>query len=164
MRFIIGASGLAALWLLMSGLYDKPLILGFGVASVLLAMILTHRLDVADGERLTFALSVTKLARYTVWLLIEIAKSNWAVTKIILSGKEPDRQKLFMIPVTQKTEIGQVMFATSITLTPGTITVETENDQFVVHALDFSDDSMESLAQMDREVTATETLGAGEQV
>ena len=158
MRFLIGASGLAALWLLMSGLFDKPLILAFGVASVGLAMLISVRMDRADGEQLTYAIGILPAARYTLWLLWEIAKSNWTVTKLILSGREPDRQKLFMIPVTQKSDICQVVFANSITLTPGTITVEPENDQFIVHALEFDEATMDALADMDRRVTAVETL------
>ena len=161
MRFLIGATGLAILWLLMSGLFDKPLILAFGVASVLLAMIIGQRIDRVDGEQLQYAFSIPALISYLFWLLLEIWKSNIAVTRIILSGRDPERQKLFMIPVTQKSDLGQVLFANSITLTPGTITVETENDQFIVHALDFAEGNMDDLAEMDQRVTATETEKAG---
>lgn len=159
MRLVIGTSGLVALWLLMSGIYDKPLILAFGAASVVISLVIAYRMDSADGERLHIPISVWETLKYTIWLLIEIAKSNWSVTRIILSGKEPERQKLFMVPVTQKSEIGQVVFANSITLTPGTITVETENEQFIVHALDFGDEDMEGLAEMDRRVSKIETAG-----
>ena len=94
-------------------------------------------------------------------MLVEIAKSNWAVTKIILSGKSPDSQNLFWAPVSQKSDVGQVVYANSITLTPGTITVETQGNHFLVHALDFGDGDMEALADMDARVTAIETSAAG---
>ncbi|MEO1143679.1 MAG: Na+/H+ antiporter subunit E, partial [Pseudomonadota bacterium] len=58
-----------------------------------------------------------------------------------------------------KSELGQVVFANSITLTPGTVTVETEDDHFLVHALDFGDGDMEALAEMDSRVTAIENIG-----
>ena len=159
-RTLLGALGLVALWLLMSGLWDKPLILIFGAVSVVLTVWIVKRMDEADGEHLDVTLKPFATFKYILWLLAEIAKSNIAVTKLILSGKSPERQKLFMVPVSCKSEIGQVMFANSITLTPGTITVETENDQFIVHALDFDDSDMDALADMDARVTATESEGS----
>jgi multicomponent Na+:H+ antiporter subunit E len=156
-KTLIGGTGLAVLWLLMSGLWDKPLILIFGAISVVLSLWIGKRMDVADGEQLDYAIKPVATVKYVFWLLIEIAKSNIAVAKIILSGKQPDSQRLFMVPVSCKHEITQVMFATSITLTPGTITVETENDQFVVHALEYGEGDMEALADMDARVSAIET-------
>ncbi|MEM7290736.1 MAG: Na+/H+ antiporter subunit E, partial [Pseudomonadota bacterium] len=97
-RTLIGATGLAFLWLLMSGLWDKPLILIFGVISVALSMWIGRRMDAVDGERLDYNLKPFATIRYAFWLLVEIAKSNIAVTKLILSGKQPERQKLFMVP------------------------------------------------------------------
>lgn len=146
---------LAALWLLMSGLF-KPMILGFGVASVLLVVYVVRRMDDVDGDRFQIHLKPFALASYLVWLMVEIAKANWAVTKIVLSPKMPMRQHLFDVPYSQKTDLGQVIYANSITLTPGTISVETEDGHFLVHALDYSDADMPALADMDARVTATE--------
>ena len=146
---------LFALWLLMSGIF-KPLIIGFGVASVILVMIITRRMDAVDDERLELRLKPLEFVRYFIWLLVEIAKANWAVTKLVLSREMPMRQHLFRAPYTQKTDLGQVIFANSITLTPGTISVEVEDSEFLVHAVDFSDDDMAALADMDARVTSTE--------
>lgn len=157
---IIAFMGLAALWLLMSGLY-KTLILIFGGISILLTLLILHRMDKVDDHKLGYDIGVFATIKYLIWLMVEIAKSNWAVTKMILSGKMPDKQKMFVVPVTQKSEIAQVVFANSITLTPGTITVESEDDNFIVHALDFGDDDMDALADMDARVTAIETANAG---
>ncbi|MEM9278615.1 MAG: Na+/H+ antiporter subunit E [Pseudomonadota bacterium] len=160
-RTIIAASGLVALWLLMSGIYDKMLILVFGAVSVFLSVWVSKRMDIADGERLEYPLRIVELAKYLFWLLVEIAKSNWAVSKIILSGKTPDRTNLFWAPISQKTDMCQVIYANSITLTPGTISVETEGEHFLVHAIDFKDGDMEALAEMDARVTAIEKQNAG---
>jgi multicomponent Na+:H+ antiporter subunit E len=157
---IVAFMGLAALWLLMSGLY-KTLILIFGVLSILLTLWVIHRMDKVDGHKLGYDIGVFATIKYLIWLMVEIAKSNWAVTKIILSGKMPEKQKMFVVPVTQKSEIAQVVFANSITLTPGTITVESEDDHFIVHALDFGEGDMDALADMDARVTAIETENAG---
>ena len=157
---IIAALGLAALWLLMSGLF-KPLILIFGALSVLLTLYIVRRMDKIDEHKLGYDIGIFSTAKYLVWLMVEIAKSNWAVTKVILSGKVPAQQKMFEVPVSQKSELAQVIFANSITLTPGTVTVESEDDNFIVHALDFGDGDMDALADMDAHVTAIETENAG---
>jgi multicomponent Na+:H+ antiporter subunit E len=146
---------LFALWLLMSGLY-KPLIIGFGAASVILVMLVTRRMDAVDGDKIQLNLKPLEFLKYFGWLLVEIAKANWAVTRIILSPEMPIRQHLFAVPYTQKTDLGQVIFANSITLTPGTISVEVEPGYFLVHAVSYSDGDMDSLADMDARVSATE--------
>ena len=155
MRTIGIAVALMVLWLLMSGVY-KPLTIGLGAASVLLAVFVVRRMDGVDNDRLELRLRPVASLRYFVWLLGEIAKSNWAVTKVILSADLKTRQHFFPVPYSQSTDLGQVVFANSITLTPGTITVEIEPEHFYVHALSFSDGDHEALADMDARVTATE--------
>jgi multicomponent Na+:H+ antiporter subunit E len=157
---ITAALGLAILWLLMSGLY-KTLIFTLGTFSVLLTVFIIKRMDKVDEHKLGYDIGIFATLKYLVWLMVEIAKSNWAVTKVILSRNMPSNQNMFEVPVTQKSEIAQVVFANSITLTPGTVTVESEDDNFIVHALDFSESDMDALAEMDARVSAIETDNAG---
>lgn len=159
-RVVLAALGLASLWLLLSGLY-KTLIFSLGAISVILTVFIITRMDKVDEHKLGYDIGVFATFKYLLWLLKEIAKSNIAVTKIILAGKQPQHQKMFEVPVSQKSEIAQVVFANSITLTPGTITVETEDDNFIVHALDFNEGDLDALAEMDAQVTAIETANAG---
>lgn len=155
MRIIGTALFLTALWLLLSGTY-KPLVLGLGAISVLLVVYVIHRMDSVDGDRVEIRLKPVASVGYVFWLLKEIAKSNWAVTKVILAPQMPMKQHLFSVPFTQDTDLGQVIFANSITLTPGTLTVETELGYFLVHAVCYEDSDMDALADMDARVTATE--------
>lgn len=159
-RVFFAVLGLASLWLLMSGLY-KPLIFSLGAVSVILTVFIITKMDKVDEHQLGYDISVFSTLKYLVWLFKEIAKSNIAVTKIILSSGKLQDQRMFEIPVSQKSEIAQVVFANSITLTPGTITVETEDDNFIVHALDFNDEDMDGLLEMDTNVSAIETANAG---
>lgn len=149
---------LFALWLLMSGIYTSFQIF-MGAVSVLLVVIILRRMDETDDAHVGLNISALRFGRYLAWLMIEIAKSNWAVTKIILSPTASTRQHLFTVPSAQKSDVAQVIFANSITLTPGTITVETENDHFLVHAVDFGPDDLDALVDMGRRVCATETGG-----
>ncbi len=155
MRSIGLVIALFALWLLMSGLYEKYLVVGLGAASAILAVYVLRRMDAVDGDKLELKLSPLKFISYNAWLMVEIAKANWAVAKLIVSGKSLN-QHLFYVPYTQKTDLAQVIFANSITLTPGTISVEVEPGRFLVHAVDFSEDDHAALADMDQRVSATE--------
>ncbi len=162
MRLVGSAAFLAAIWLLMSGIY-KPLVIGFGLLSVATVVFITRRMDKVDQDRLEFAIRPVELVRYFVWLLAEIARANWAVTRLILSRKMPLRQVIFDVPSSQSTDIGRTLFANSITLTPGTISVETvENNNVIqVHAVAYEEGDPEALADMDRRVTAVETRKNG---
>ena len=157
MRLVGYVAILGSLWLLWSGIY-KSLLIIFGAGSVLLVLLITIRMNRVDDDRIQIELNPGKFIGYIGWLLVEIAKSNIAVTKTILSSSMPIKQKLFNVPYTQRTDLGQVIFANSITLTPGTVTVETEDGHFLVHALSYSHDDLEALADMDRHVRAAETV------
>lgn len=156
LKAIASAIFLMALWLLMSGVY-KSLVIGFGLGSVFLIMIILWRMDKVDGDHVQIRLNPLRFLGYIIWLFGEIAKSNWAVTRTILSPVMPIRQKMLVVPQSQKTDLAQVIFANSITLTPGTISVETEDGGLLVHALSYCPDDDASLADMDRRVTAVET-------
>ena len=159
MRTVYSAIVLFALWLLMSGVYET-LTIGFGVASVLITLFVVRRMDAVDRLPVEIHLKPIATVRYILWLLGEIAKANWAVTKIILSRKMPIRQHLFYADYGQKTDLGQTIYANSITLTPGTISVEVEDGKFLVHAVNYSDDDPAALADMDARVSAIEALTA----
>lgn len=146
---------MAATWLLMSGLF-KPMILAFGAFSVAFALFVARRTDAVDGCRVPIELKVFASIGYFFWLLVEIAKANWAVTKIILSPKMPIRQHLFRAPYTQRTDLAQTIYANSITLTPGTITVEIDDWDFLVHALNYGDGDPDALEDMDARVSRIE--------
>jgi len=73
--------------------------------------------------------------RYTGWLIWEIVKSAWVVSKIILHPRLPISPTMVRFKPTQRTVVGLVTHANSITLTPGTITMQAEPDEFLVHSL-----------------------------
>ena len=147
---------LFAAWLLMSGHYT-PLLVGLGVLSCALATVMADRIGGSDEEGLPLHI-MARLPAYLVWLLKEIVMSNIATGRLILFGRA--RPGLFTTQASQSTSGGVVTYANSITLTPGTVTIEVEEKggrtAFLVHAVDqpFADD-VES-GEMDRRVTALE--------
>jgi multicomponent Na+:H+ antiporter subunit E len=72
---------------------------------------------------------------YWPWLVREIAKSAWSVTKIILHPRLPISPTMTVVTVSQRTTPGIATYANSITLTPGTITVGVSGNKLTVHAL-----------------------------
>ena len=91
-------------------------------------------------------------------MLKEIAKSNWAVTKAIMTPDMPIRQHFYKVPFSQRTEVGQAIFGNSITLTPGTITVEVEDSFFWVHGVVYDEGDHAALSEMDRRVRQAERV------
>ena len=160
MKSLLTALVLGGLWLLLSGIY-KPLILSFGAGSVLVVVLIMARMDRIDGYVPEWRMKPLAFLGYFAWLMKEIAKANWTVTKVILSPAMNLRQHLFAVPVSCKSDVAQVTFANSITLTPGTITIETEPGRFLVHALSFDEDTPDELAEMDARIAATESRRAG---
>lgn len=148
---------LCVAWILWSG-YFKPLLLGLGLASALVCTYLALRMRKADGEGSQFKIlqHVHQLATYWPWLLLEIAKSNIEVAKIILSGKLDIDPVMIRLKAGQATEMGQVIYGNSITLTPGTITVDIEDGELLVHALTQSGADGLHEGEMDRRITALE--------
>lgn len=130
----LGAT-LAAFWLSLSGPYSaSPLIAGFGVLSVIVALLVGLRMDSIDGLRVPIRFSYG-LFKYLLWLGKEIGKANIDVAKIVLAPELKISPRLVRVKATQKTDVGLTIFANSITLTPGTVTVEIEGDEFLVHAI-----------------------------
>lgn len=155
MRYTISlALSLALFWLLNSGLYTF-IIMGLGVASVILVLFITRRMDVVDAESVPIQLSL-RLPRYYAWLVKEIVISNIQVVKHIWMGNQSISPTITTITCHQKTDMGKVIFANSITLTPGTVAIDLVGDQVTVHALIKEDLDALIAGEMDRRVCRVE--------
>ena len=147
--------GLFGLWLLLSGHYDNPLLLTLGVISSIAVVFIAQRMDVIDHESVPLRLRFGFIG-YLAWLAKEIALANIAVAKIIISPSLPLSPLLFRVKTSQKTDVGRVTHANSITLTPGTVSVEVEDGDIIVHAIAGNLASDMAKGGMDRRVTAVE--------
>jgi len=95
---------------------------------------LVHRMDQIDGSPTQWGLAGRSVT-YIPWLLLEILKSNFHVTRLILAPDLPIRPQLVTGLASQKSDMGQVIYANSITLTPGTITLDLRDGRVLVHAI-----------------------------
>jgi multicomponent Na+:H+ antiporter subunit E len=154
MRLAALVATLFAFWLLLSGIYT-PFLVASGLAASIAVAALAWRMEVADREghpiHLTF-----RAAMYWPWLVKEIVKSGWQVAWIILSPRLPINPTLVRFKPSQASVVGLVAHANSITLTPGTLTVAADRDEFLVHALTREGAAGLAGSEMDRRVSRLE--------
>lgn len=133
-QFLILSLVLVAMWLLWSGHYT-PLLLSFGAISCAIAVFITYRMDALEStEEHPIRLSL-RLFTYIPWLLGAIVKANIDIARRILSPSMPISPNIVHIEASQHTEVGQAIYANSITLTPGTITIQINGNEYLVHAI-----------------------------
>lgn len=151
----IPALGLFVIWLLLSGHYTV-LVTSLGVISCIGVTVLANRLGVLEPDGRSFAF-LGRLALYIPWLIKEITVSNIEVARLIWHPRLPIRPQVIRTPASQRTPLGLATFANSITLTPGTLTLDADaEDTIVVHAI--GDRTAEGLqtGEMDRRVAGLE--------
>ena len=157
MRYIFFCVFSFITWLLWSGHYSfyHTLVLTMGILSCAFVVYLADRLDIIDEEGHPVHL-IWGLILYIPWLLWAIIKANIDVAKRILSPRLPIAPRIVRVNGTQKTDLCRVIFANSITLTPGTVSLDLDEEDIVVHALtEEAADDVQS-GDMDRRVTALE--------
>ena len=144
------------LWLLSSGHYTT-LIISFGVFSCALVVFLSWKMEIIDSEGVPIHL-IGGAIRYVPWLIWQIILANIDVTKRVLQPKMDITPQLIEVETSQKTDLGRVIYANSITLTPGTVSIQVHEDRILVHAI--AKEVAEELqkGEMDRRVTRMEGL------
>jgi multicomponent Na+:H+ antiporter subunit E len=148
---------LLAVWLLNSGHYTT-LMISFGVASCLFVVYLGRRMDIVDDEAVPVHL-LPRAVIYVPWLIKEIFKSNIDVARRVLSpGRARISPRIIEAATSQHSDLGRVIYANSITLTPGTVSIRVHGTHITVHAI--ADDVADGLleGEMDRRVTRLEGL------
>lgn len=120
-------------WLLWSGLY-KPLLISLGAFSCALSVYMAYRMGFFKHHKDLLRL-MPKLPGYWLWLLKEIVVSSIDVAKLILKPSLPISPKMVVLKSLPKTDVGQVILGNSITLSPGTVTLDVYEGEILVHCL-----------------------------
>lgn len=121
-------------WILLSGHFDLfHLTLG-GLCAILVAYFFHDLLfvNVRVGDIRTI---VWRFIRYIPWLLGQILIANMHVAALVLRPKMPIHPRIITFKTKLETDISRVTLANSLTLTPGTITIDIREGEFYVHAL-----------------------------
>ncbi len=126
---------MVVLWILLSGLFKTQLVI-LGGLSVVLVVWLANRMKVLQHRGQPIYFRFTHIVEYWGWLAYQILLSNIDVTRRVWSRELPIKPTLRRVTATPDTELGRVIYANSITLTPGTTAINfTPEDDILVHAL-----------------------------
>ena len=126
-----------ALWVIFNGRITLEILIAGIMISVLLDLFVKHvmKIRLTGAAFWKFVKLFPDAVFYVIVLLVEIVKANITITKIVLAPSINVEPCLVKFNSSLKTNAARVALANSITLTPGTITVSLEDDEFVVHAL-----------------------------
>lgn len=128
---LLAILGLA--WAVWSGM-AMPLLIGLGVASCVLVVLLSRRMDLlAEGE---FALHLgLRILPFWGWMLGQMIRSSFQVARIVLDPRLPISPTRIELDTGDVGPVSRVILGNSITLTPGTLTIDMDGRLLHVHCL-----------------------------
>jgi multicomponent Na+:H+ antiporter subunit E len=163
LRHLILFVVLLGFWAILSGQLDwtdthQRYLMICGVVSCALATLLSRRVGFLEKEG-NFVRIAFRQIPYLFWLLWQILLSNWDVARRVWSPKLNINPAMTRTPYRLKSELAVAIYANSITLTPGTVTVQIDTDkrELLIHQLSACDG--ESLKDMHNRVARVEGEG-----
>jgi multicomponent Na+:H+ antiporter subunit E len=133
--YVLGFSSSLLTWMLLTGsLAVDEVALGMMVSLVVMVAA-GQRLALLSGLRLT-PLAPLHLLRYLGYFFGQLVLSNFDVARRVISPALPIHPELVEVRTGLKSDLGRMLLANSITLTPGTLTVEAEGDRLLIHWID----------------------------
>ncbi len=156
MSFFLTALIMFIFWILLSGHFDF-LMLSLGVVSSLLVAYWSHDLFIGKADPVSGGRRVLRLVKYLPWLLGQIMLANVNMVYLTLHPKMPIDPQIVRFSNDLKTGMGIATLANSITLTPGTVTIECGREGFIVHAI--SKNTAESLLSGEMQARVKEVEG-----
>lgn len=127
---------LVLLWIIFNGQFTAEILLfGMGISAVIY-LFMCKFLDFSISRDVLMFRELFLFAHYLVILLAEILKANAAAFKLLMSSKRDIEPVIVHFRTELETNTARVLLANSITLTPGTITVSLEGNEYEVHCLD----------------------------
>jgi len=132
-RILILGILLIAAWVLWSG-YFKPLLLGLGALSCMLTIYLVRRMGYFDNDTFAFHYDF-RLLGFWAWLGREVIRSSIEVARVVLARRIHVEPQIVDIDASHLELADQALLGNSITLTPGTLTLDVHEGRLLVHAL-----------------------------
>lgn len=152
-------------WILLSGRFEVKFFI-YGVFTSLIAGYVCMpllMLKSADGKNEYFALGfpILKLAAYCLWIFWQLITSNFALAKAIVSPDLAINPRVVRFKVHMDNPMALTVLANSITLTPGTVTMNVTNDGiYEIHAL--TDDAAAGIEAGDMQRRVARLFGQDE--
>jgi len=133
-RFLALFILLFSFWLLLSTFLDW-FHLFFGLLSTALVTLFTYDMVFVNEDRGNNIQKLFRFALYLPWILYQIILANVDVAKRVLDPKMPIDPGMITFKSVLKTDLSRTTLANSITLTPGTVTIDIDDDTFLIHAI-----------------------------
>jgi multicomponent Na+:H+ antiporter subunit E len=120
------------LWLLLTGSFNSQEIIAGVVVSVAVTALFTARLTIFTGFRFSWLAPLYILA-YLAHFLVALVRANFDLARRVLTPSLPIRPQLVEVSTALKSPLGKMLLANTITLTPGTLTVDVVSDRLLIH-------------------------------
>ncbi|WP_340818560.1 Na+/H+ antiporter subunit E [Methanolobus sp. WCC4] len=141
-RYIAYSAVLGLVWCFVHGTVNvNNFILGVLIAPFIIR---PFKVLFPFDQDFSFGNAVKKIPaqiKFLYVLIVEIIKANIMVAKIVLQPKIDIKPGIIAVPIDSKTDLGITAIANTITLTPGTLTIDVSDDRSIlyVHAIDATD-------------------------
>lgn len=143
--YFIAAVILLSIWILLAGTSMQELLFGTGLVFIILVFFGSKFELLADLKLNPKALLY--LVIYCLVFMRELIKSNIDVARRVVHPKLPINPGIVKVQTRLKSRLGRAFLANSITLTPGTLTVESKGGYFYIHWIDVSAQNSEEATQ-----------------
>jgi len=134
MRFVLTVLIMFLFWIFLSGEFSFILLLS-GIISSLLVSYISHDLLIGNGDMKLGLIRTIRFIKFLPWLLWQIVLANIDLAIRTLHPKMPINPMLINFKNNLKTDLGMVILANSITLTPGTVTIDVNENDFFIHVI-----------------------------
>lgn len=143
---IITFAILMFVWLLLNSTFEASVLITGALVSFLIAILVCRECNVFADMKLTPKALVYTFIYFGVFFF-DLLKSNLDVTRRVLNPSLPLNPGFVEVKTTLKSKFARMLLANSITLTPGTLTVEMKEDSLFIHWIDVETDEMEAASK-----------------
>ncbi len=134
---------LMVFWVLISNTFQLSVLVTGAIISLVISIFMCDSCSVFSEMKFTPKAFVCTFM-YLIVFIIELIKSNLDVARRVLSRSLPINPGIVEVKTTLKSKFARMLLANSITLTPGTLTVDVKGDSFFIHWIDVKDDDIEA--------------------
>jgi multicomponent Na+:H+ antiporter subunit E len=131
-EFVVLFVTLLVFWVLLNNSIASDVLMVGAIAAMLIALVFHHGLGLFSEFRFTPKAIIT-VPIYVMFFLKELVKSNVNVAKIVLSPSLPLTPGIVKVRTRLKSRMGRLLLTNSITLTPGTLTVDVVGEWLYIH-------------------------------
>lgn len=153
---------LFAFWIILNGQWTGEIAIVGLVLSALIYLLMWKFMNFSPKREWAVVKRLPRLIAYFFYLVGEIFKAAWGTIKFIWSPSEVVEPEVKSFRTRLKSGWAKVVLANSITLTPGTITVDVQDDVMLVHCIDRSFGEGLDDSEMEKRILRIESEGRHE--